>query len=624
MRSGSRIILLFTAFAIFSILSFYAAFLGFALQADAFSQPLATLTDEEKEYIQKLGTIKMCVDPDWEPYEKINNKGQHEGISADLIKLIAERTGLTIKLIPTKDWKESIEASKAERCHILSFLNQTPEREKWLIFTKPYFTDPNVLITRNEHAYISDLKQFTDESMVLPEGTSIEEKVTRDYPDLKIFIVASENEAVKMVTSKKADMTLRSLTMAAYTIRKEGLFNLKIAGEIPAYKNYLRIGVSKGEKTLRDILNKGIDTITPMEVQSVINKYVSIEASTRIDYVLVTRIVASFILLLILGLIWNRQLAKLNRELAKREIELTGLSRQLAVDVEARKKSEEMLKVSEEKYRLLFENAVEAIVVIQDGYIKICNPMTETLTGYSAEAIKNMPFTEFIHPEQRQMLVKKNIKHMKGEPTEKIFNFMMLKKDGTVRWIEMNSIRINWQGSLATLHFLIDITDRKETEDRNYYLMYHDQLTGLYNRSYLNLNMKEIRDFKDIGFFVFDIDGLKIVNDTYGHLQGDKLILESAEIIKKAFGNEDITARIGGDEFIVIVRKCTGKKAEGALDRVKDQIRKYNESKSEYFEISISIGYVISEEKDSNFDYLMQKADELMYADKSEKKKNRK
>ncbi len=624
MRSGSRIILLFTAFAIFSILSFYTASLGFALQADAFSQPLATLTDEEKEYIQKLGTIKMCVDPDWEPYEKINNKGQHEGISADLIKLIAERTGLTIELIPTKDWKESIEASKAERCHILSFLNQTPEREKWLIFTKPYFTDPNVLITRNEHAYISDLKQFTDESMVLPEGTSIEEKVTRDYPDLKIFIVASENEAVEMVTGKKADMTLRSLTVAAYTIRKEGLFNLKIAGEIPAYKNYLRIGVSKGEKTLRDILDKGIDTITPMEVQSVINKYVSIEASTRIDYVLVTRIVASFILLLILALIWNRQLAKLNRELAKREIELTGLSRQLAVDVEARKKSEEMLKVSEEKYRLLFENAVEAIVVIQDGYIKICNPMTETLTGYSAEAIKNMPFTEFIHPEQRQMLVKKNIKHMKGEPTEKIFNFMMLKKDGTVRWIEMNSIRINWQGSLATLHFLIDITDRKETEDRNYYLMYHDQLTGLYNRSYLTLKMKEIRDFKDIGLFVFDIDGLKIVNDTYGHLQGDKLILESAEIIKKAFGNEDITARIGGDEFIVIVRKCMGKKAEGALDRVKDQIRKYNESKSEYFEIRISIGYVISEEKDSNFDYLMQKADELMYADKSEKKKNRK
>jgi diguanylate cyclase (GGDEF)-like protein/PAS domain S-box-containing protein len=593
-------------------------------QADSSSQYTVPLTVEEKEYIQKLGPVKMCVDPDWEPYEKINDKGKHEGISADLIKLITERTGITIELLPTNNWKESIEASKAGKCHILSFLNQTPEREKWLIFTKPYFTDPNVLITRNEHAYISDFKQFTDESMVLPEGTSIEEKVTRDYPDLKIFIVASENEAVEMVTEKKADMTLRSLTMAAYTIRKEGLFNLKIAGEIPDYKNYLRIGVSKDHKILRDILDKGIDTITPMEVQAVINKYVSIDASTRIDYVLVARIVASFILLLILGLIWNSQLTKLNRKLAKREKELTNLSRQLEVDVEARKKSEKMLRISEEKYRLLFENAVEAIIVIQDGYIKICNPMTEILTGYSSEEIKSIPFTGFIHPDQRQLLVKKNIKRLMGEPTDNIYDFMMLKKDGTLRWIEINSIRIDWQGSPATLHFLIDITDRKETEERNYYLMYHDQLTGLYNRSYINLIMKEIRDFMNIGLFMFDIDGLKYVNDTYGHLQGDKLILESAEIIKNAFGNGEITARIGGDEFIVIIRDCTGEKAEGALVRVKDQIRKYNDSKSEYFEISISAGYVISEDKDSNFDYLMQKADELMYADKSLKKKNRK
>ncbi|MDD2351878.1 MAG: transporter substrate-binding domain-containing protein [Synergistaceae bacterium] len=621
MRSGSRVILLLIAFV---IIVFYPVFFCLTQQADSSSQYTVPLTVEEKEYIQKLGPVKMCVDPDWEPYEKINDKGKHEGISADLIKLITERTGITIELLPTNNWKESIEASKAGKCHILSFLNQTPEREKWLIFTKPYFTDPNVLITRNEHAYISDFKQFTDESMVLPEGTSIEEKVTRDYPDLKIFIVASENEAVEMVTEKKADMTLRSLTMAAYTIRKEGLFNLKIAGEIPDYKNYLRIGVSKDHKILRDILDKGIDTITPMEVQAVINKYVSIDASTRIDYVLVARIVASFILLLILGLIWNSQLTKLNRKLAKREKELTNLSRQLEVDVEARKKSEKMLRISEEKYRLLFENAVEAIIVIQDGYIKICNPMTEILTGYSSEEIKSIPFTGFIHPDQRQLLVKKNIKRLMGEPTDNIYDFMMLKKDGTLRWIEINSIRIDWQGSPATLHFLIDITARKETEERNYYLMYHDQLTGLYNRSYINLIMKEIRDFMNIGLFMFDIDGLKYVNDTYGHLQGDKLILESAEIIKNAFGNGEITARIGGDEFIVIIRDCTGEKAEGALVRVKDQIRKYNDSKSEYFEISISAGYVISEDKDSNFDYLMQKADELMYADKSLKKKNRK
>jgi hypothetical protein len=88
------------------------------------------LTKEEKEYLKQKGQITMCVDPDWEPFEKINAQGIHEGIAADIIALITQRLGIDITLIATKSWEDSILFSKYKKCDLLSFLNQTAERQK--------------------------------------------------------------------------------------------------------------------------------------------------------------------------------------------------------------------------------------------------------------------------------------------------------------------------------------------------------------------------------------------------------------------------------------------------------------------------------------------------------------
>ncbi|MDP1525334.1 MAG: transporter substrate-binding domain-containing protein [Rhodocyclaceae bacterium] len=190
----------------------------------------------------------MCVDPDWVPFERINAQGQHEGIAADLVQLVAQRVGLKIELYPVKTWDESLAASKSGKCQIMSFLNQTPAREQWLIFTAPIFFDQNVIITREEHPYIGEPKDLTEQTIVLPRGTMVEERVRRDFPKLKVITTGSEPEAMTHVSERKADMTVRSLIVAAYAIKKEGLFNLKISGQIPAYTNQLRIGVLKDGK----------------------------------------------------------------------------------------------------------------------------------------------------------------------------------------------------------------------------------------------------------------------------------------------------------------------------------------------------------------------------------------
>jgi len=273
------------------------------------------LTPHERDYLQKLGPIKVCVDPDWAPFETLSAKGEYVGIGADLLFLVAQRLGMDIEIYKTKDWDETMLASKAGKCQIMSFLNQTPARDKWLIFTEPHFSDANVFITREEHPFIADPSDLVDKTIVFPEGTAMEEKIRKAYPNLKVITVPSEMDAFRLVSDKKADMTMRSLIVAAYTIKKEGFFNLKISGQLPNYTNQLRIGVIKSEPMLRDILDKGVATISAKDKESIVNQHIVIKAQTVVDYSLTIKMLIGFLLIVAAVMYRYYELSKYNKKL---------------------------------------------------------------------------------------------------------------------------------------------------------------------------------------------------------------------------------------------------------------------------------------------------------------------
>ncbi|MCF8482418.1 MAG: diguanylate cyclase [Rhodospirillum sp.] len=279
-------------------------------------------------------TATVCVDPDWAPYEIINDQGEHEGIAADLLRLAAERSNVTLTLHPTKDWGESLTASRAGQCDLLSFLNQTSQREAWLIFTDPVFVDPNVLVTREEHPFIPDLAAVAGETIALPKGSAIEEWVRVQFPNLTVVTTESEAEAFAMVSRQTADMTMRSLIVAVYTIKKKGWFNLKIAGQVPGYENHLRIGVRKDKKGLRDRLNMGVRAVSETERQTIANKHVSIVAQMGVDYALIGRIVGLFAVIFLTNLFWIGKLRQANQKLRilARTDSLTGLANRAALN----------------------------------------------------------------------------------------------------------------------------------------------------------------------------------------------------------------------------------------------------------------------------------------------------
>jgi len=276
---------------------------------------------------QATDVVTYCVDPDWPPFEQIDAKGRHVGIAADLLALVAQRSGVSLQLVPTKNWDETLVASQAGRCQLLSFLNQSPKRDAWLVFTDPVLVDENVLITREEHPFVADLGSVEGEILALPRGTSIEEWLRRDFPKLRLMLVDSEEQAFSAVNNRQADMTLRSLIVAASTLKREGWFNLKIAGQVPGYGNQLRIGVLKEQTALRDRLNIGVASLTALERRQIVDKHLAINVATAIDPRPLAWLAALLMAVLLTSSYWIWRLRRVNAQLhhLSRSDVLTGL-----------------------------------------------------------------------------------------------------------------------------------------------------------------------------------------------------------------------------------------------------------------------------------------------------------
>jgi diguanylate cyclase (GGDEF)-like protein/PAS domain S-box-containing protein len=162
-----------------------------------------------------------------------------------------------------------------------------------------------------------------------------------------------------------------------------------------------------------------------------------------------------------------------------------------------------------------------------------------------------------------------------------------------------------------------DISERKAYEEHLKHLSLHDQLTGLYNRNFFETELKVIEKKKryPITLIAFDIDGLKLVNDTLGHEQGDRLLQLAAQIISNSLRGSDFLARIGGDEFVAILPETDEETAKKIVKRIRENIVKANQEKRPFL-VSISIGTATAFNHEMPLQEVMKKADERMYHEK--------
>lgn len=168
---------------------------------------------------------------------------------------------------------------------------------------------------------------------------------------------------------------------------------------------------------------------------------------------------------------------------------------------------------------------------------------------------------------------------------------------------------------IGTFGISRDITDKRKAEEKVKYLSFHDGLTGLYNRAYFDeeLNRLDTERQLPITIVMGDLNGLKLINDTYGHSRGDMLLRNIADILKESFRKEDIISRWGGDEFISILPKTSVKDAESIIKRIKELCE---EKSTTEMPLSISLGISTKKSSSENIDDILKEAEDKMYKSK--------
>ncbi len=205
---------------------------------------------------------------------------------------------------------------------------------------------------------------------------------------------------------------------------------------------------------------------------------------------------------------------------------------------------------------------------------------------------------------------------MKGIKSH-IDDMVVERPDGSRLLLEIFGTPVNdAQGKpWASLVTFMDITDRKKAENELLYLSYHDHLTGLYNRRYFEQELKNLDTPENLplSIIMFDVNGLKLVNDSFGHDLGDVLLKKSAEVIKEACRKEDIIARIGGDEFVILLPKTTAAESLQISNQIKELA---SNEKVANLEVSISYGYDTKKTENQSIIEIIANAENHMYRHK--------
>lgn len=295
---------------------------------------------------------------------------------------------------------------------------------------------------------------------------------------------------------------------------------------------------------------------------------------------------------------------------------------------------ENSLRESEQRLASIIDFLPDATFAIDnEGRVIIWNRAMEEMSGIRGEGMLGKDNYEYalpFFPKRRPMLI--DLVMNPDHPLRENYLFLKKHDETLVGEVYSPASGLYMFGTASPLYnangrrvgaieSIRDVTERRRAEEKIRYLSHFDKLTGLYNRSFFEEEVKRLdqKEYLPISIIIGDVNGLKLVNDAFGHREGDRLLLRAAQILKDSCRQEDIIARWGGDEFIILLPHTYHQQALQICQCIKNACQ---QSESEPIQVSIALGTASKETIDENIFTIIKETDDRMYSNKVQESKN--
>jgi signal transduction histidine kinase/ABC-type nitrate/sulfonate/bicarbonate transport system substrate-binding protein len=273
---------------------------------------IIAFTKEEREYIKKAQPI-LYSEINWKPLSIIENNAM-SGIMGDYLELVAQKTGLTFKYVPSHSWQEVLQKFKDKQIDLIPGIGSSPQELALGSISSKYANYPMVVVTTNKYRYINDLNELKNRVIAVPKYYTSYNFLTQNHPDIKLITTKNISEALLLVAQNKADAFVGHIATSLYYISQGHLSNLKISGttEFKFEHHYL---IQNQNPLLLSIINKAFDSITSKQRDKINARWVNTTVEQQTDYT--TIVILSILFIIVLSILLYRQviLKRFNQQL---------------------------------------------------------------------------------------------------------------------------------------------------------------------------------------------------------------------------------------------------------------------------------------------------------------------
>jgi len=567
---------------------------------------------EKESYIEGRPTIVVGDDIAYPPYSFIDENGNPSGFNLELITAVANAMGYNVE-IKLDTWTNTLKALENGEIDLISGMFKSEERSETFTFSiRTAITGGEIFSTeKNSIKKIEDLK---NKQVVVQKDDIIHEYLKKENKEKNLNI-----EFVPVDTIYKA-----------FELLEKGEYQYAGLVKIPGsyIKNYVNIdevypqniqfsfkdysfATVKDNENLIYIVNGGLSIIKSSgKYDEIYDKWLGVYEENsyrgfiRENFWIIISILFITLFLLVTIIVLRVIIKKRTEELSKSNKELLN---------------------SEEKNKAII-NAIPDLIFVftKDGIIKDTledeeNLLIEknTFKGLRIESILSENLSKIVYDKIEETINKDIIEIFKYKTSieEKMFkpyNDLEGFSKGNEEVFEMRMVKLRDNEVLAISR---DITKEEINKKQIQYLSFHDQLTGLYNRRFFEEEVKRLdtKRMLPLSIVMTDVNGLKLINDSFGHDAGDRLLREFSSILKEVSRKEDIVSRVGGDEFIILIPQMKKEYLQGIIDRIKESLENKTINK---IGISASFGYSTKEKEKEDVREKLREAEDVMYRNK--------